>query len=75
MSSVDVYNALSATQATCNPTTGVLQLFDLQGTMVTNLKFDRTGALYAAATSGLATNYIAITSHPSAGMLPVTLTS
>jgi hypothetical protein len=75
MSSVDVYNALNATRETFDRTTGVLSLFTAQGTEVTSLKFRGTGELYAAPTAGLATNYMAITSHPSAGALPITLTS
>lgn len=75
LSSIDVYNALDATQESFDQTTGVLNLFNAQGTEVTSLKFAGTGDLYAAPTSGLATNYIAITSHPSAGALPVTFTS
>ncbi|MDR3532931.1 MAG: hypothetical protein P4L90_20535 [Rhodopila sp.] len=73
--SVDVYNALDAVRETFDQTTGVLGLFNTQGTEVANLKFAGTGALYAAPTAGLATNYIAITSHASAGALPVTFTS
>jgi hypothetical protein len=72
-SSVDVYNAMSAVRETFNQTTGMLNLFDAQGGKVANLKFAGTGDLYAAPTTGLATNYIAITSHP--GGLPVTVTS
>jgi hypothetical protein len=75
ISSVDVYNALGAARETFNQTTGVLNLFDARGTELANLKFTGRGELYAAPTTGLATNYIAITSHPSAGALPVTLTS
>jgi hypothetical protein len=71
-SSVDVYNAMSAVRETFNETNGMLNLFDAQGGMVANLKFAGTGALYAAPTTGLATNCIAITSHP--GGLPVTFT-
>jgi hypothetical protein len=71
-SSVDVYNAMSAVRETFNETTGMLNLFDAQGGMVANLKFAGTGDLYAAPTTGLTTNYIAITSHP--GGLPVTIT-
>jgi hypothetical protein len=74
IASVDVYNALSATRETFDVTTGVLNLFTAQGTEVTSLKLRGTGELYAAPTTGLATNYMAITSHPSAGALPVTLT-
>ena len=71
--SVDVYNAMSAASETFNETTGVLNLYDAQGGMVANLKFAGTGDLYAAPTTGLATNYIVISSHP--GGLPVTITS
>ena len=71
IASVGVYNALDAVQETFNRTTGVLSLFDTQGATVANLKFAGTGDLYATPTSGLATNYIAITSHASAGALPV----
>jgi hypothetical protein len=70
--SVDLYNAMSAVQETFNRTTGILDLFDAQGGKVANLKFAGTGDLYAAPTTGLATNYIAITTHP--GGLPVTFT-
>jgi hypothetical protein len=71
--SVDVYNAMSAVRETFNETTGMLGLYDAQGTQLANLKFAGTGDLYAAPTTGLTTNYIAITSHP--GGLPVTFTS
>jgi hypothetical protein len=71
-SSVDVYNAMNAVRETFNETTGILNLFDANGGMVANLKFTGTGDLYAAPTTGMATNYIAITSHP--GGLPVTIT-
>ncbi|WP_428485041.1 hypothetical protein [Rhodopila sp.] len=72
--SVAVYNALNAVQETFDQTTGMLSLFTAQGTEVANLKFAGTGALYAAPTTGLATNYMAITSHPSTGALHVTMT-
>jgi hypothetical protein len=72
ISSVDIYNAMDAVRETFDRATGVLQLFGAQGTELANLKFAGTGDLYAAPTSGLATNFIAITSHPSAGALPVT---
>jgi hypothetical protein len=75
ISSVAVYNAMDAVQETFNQTTGVLDLFSAQGTEVANLKFAGTGDLYATPTTGLATNYISISSHPSAGALPVTFTS
>lgn len=71
-SSVDVYNAMTAVRETFNETTGILNLFDAQGGMVADLIFAGEGDLFAAPTSGLATNYIAITSHP--GGLPVTIT-
>jgi hypothetical protein len=74
-SSVDVYNALDAVRETFNVTTGVLDLFNVQGGEVANLKFAGIGDLYAAPTTGLATNFIAITSHASAGALPVAFTS
>jgi hypothetical protein len=70
-SSVDVYNAMSAVRETFNETTGILNLFDANGGTVANLKFAGTGDLYAAPTTGMATNYVAITSHP--GGLPVTI--
>lgn len=73
--SVAVYNAMDAIQETFNQTTGMLDLFNAQGTEVANLKFAGAGDLYATPTAGLATNYIAISSHPSAGTLPVTFTS
>lgn len=75
MSCVDVYNAMSAASETFNRTTGVLDLFDAHGTEVANLKFAGTGDLYATPTSGLATNYMVISAHPSVGALPVTFTS
>ncbi|HEX2940095.1 MAG TPA: hypothetical protein VHO91_03545 [Rhodopila sp.] len=75
MSCVDVYNAMSAASETFNRTTGVLDLFNAQGSMVANLKFAGTGDLYAAPTTGLATNYISISAHQTAGALPVTFTS
>jgi hypothetical protein len=71
IASVDVYNALDAVREMFNETTGVLNLFNALGTEVASLKFAGTGDLYAAPTVGLATNFIAITSHPSAGALPV----
>jgi hypothetical protein len=71
--SVDVYNALDAVRETFNPTTGMLDLYNAQGTEVTGLRFAGTGELYAAPTTSLPTNYIAITSHPTSGALPVTL--
>jgi hypothetical protein len=71
-SSVDVYNAMSAVRETFNETNGVLNLFDASGGMVANLKFAGTGDLYAAPTTGLPTNYVAITSHP--GGLPISIT-
>lgn len=75
ISSVDVYNAMDAVRETFDQTSGVMTLFDAAGGTVTDLKFAGSGQLYAAPTTGLATNYIAITSHASAGALPVTLTS
>jgi hypothetical protein len=72
-SSVDVYNAMTAVRETFNETTGMLKLFDAQGGSVASLKFAGKGDLYAAPTTGLATNYIAITSHP--GGLPISITS
>ena len=53
--------------------TGMLALLNAQGTEVANLKFAGSGELYAAPTSSLATNYVAISSHPSPSALPVTL--
>jgi hypothetical protein len=70
--SVDVYNAMTAVRETFNETSGLLKLFDARGGTVASLKFAGKGDLYAAPTTGLATNYIAITSHP--GGLPVTIT-
>ncbi len=69
--SVDIYNALSAVDGTFNRTTGVLQLFNASGAIVTNLTFAGTGKLYVTPTTGLSTNYLAVTSHPTAGMLPI----
>jgi hypothetical protein len=71
--SVDVYNALDAVRETFNPTTGMLALYNAQGSEVAGLRFAGTGELYAAPTTSLATNYIAITSHPMSGALPVSL--
>ena len=73
--SVDVYNAMTAASETFDRTTGALKLLDAQGTAVAALKFAGTGDLYAVPTTGLDVNYIAVTSHPSAGALPVTFTS
>ncbi|HYZ24739.1 MAG TPA: hypothetical protein VE690_21535 [Rhodopila sp.] len=73
--SVDLFNAMSAASETFDRATGMLSLFDAQGTQVAALKFAGTGDLYAVPTSGLETNYIAVTSHPSARALPVTFTS
>ena len=70
--SVDIYNALDAVSETFNRTTGVLKLLNAQGAAVANLTFAGHGDLYATPTTGLATNYIAISSHASAGMLPTT---
>ncbi len=72
--SVDIYNALSAVSETFDRTSGVLKLLNAQGATVANLSFAGHGDLYAAPTTGLATNYVAISSHASAGMLPVTFT-
>jgi hypothetical protein len=74
-SSVDIYNALTAVRETFNRTTGVLDLFDKLGSEVANLKFAGSGTLYAAPTIGQATNYMAITSHSTAGALPITVTT
>ena len=73
ISSVAVYNANGAVQEIFNETTGLLDLFNAQGTELAHLKFAGTGELYAIPTSGLATNYVEITSHLSPGALPVTL--
>jgi hypothetical protein len=43
---------------------GIVNMFDATGGMLANLKFAGTGDLYAAPTTGMATNYVAITSHP-----------
>jgi hypothetical protein len=75
MASVDVFNAMSAASETFDRSTGMLNLFDAQGTQVAALKFAGSGDLYAVPTSGLETNYIAITPHASAGALPVTFLS
>jgi hypothetical protein len=75
MASVNLFNAMSAASETFDRTTGMLGLFDAHGTQVAALKFAGTGDLYAVPTSGLQTNYIAVTSHASAGALPVTFTS
>ena len=71
ISSVAVYNAMGAVQETFDRTTGVLGLFDASGAQLANLKFAGSGDLYATRTNGLSTNYVSITSHPSAGALPV----
>lgn len=71
IASVAVYNAMDAVQEIFNRTTGSLDLFNAQGTEVAKLTFAGTGDLYAAPTTGLATNYMSITSHPSAGALAV----
>jgi hypothetical protein len=71
LASVDVYNAMGAVRETFNRTTGMLGLFNAQGGQVASLKFAGSGDLYAAPTTGLATNYMAITSHPSVGALHV----
>lgn len=72
--SVGIFNALDAVSETFDRTSGVLKLMNAQGATVANLTFAGHGDLYAAPTTGLATNYIAISSHASAGMLPVTFT-
>ena len=71
---VEVYNAMNAVRETFNQTSGVLSLFSAQGTEVANLRFAGGGNLYAAPTTGLATNFIAITNHSSSNALPVTFT-
>lgn len=75
ISVVQIYNAMTAVQETFNRATGELALLDAQGKEVADLRFTGAGDLYAAPTSGLATDYIAITSHPSAGALPLTITA
>jgi hypothetical protein len=75
ISSVGVYNALDAVRETFSETTGMLSLFNAHGSEVARLKFAGKGDLYAAPTSGLATNFILITPHPSAAALPVTFTN
>lgn len=71
ISSVAIYNAMDAVQEIFNRSTGALNLFNAQGTEVAKLQFAGTGDLYAAPTTGLATNYMAITSHPAAGAIAV----
>jgi hypothetical protein len=73
IASVSVYNALDAVRETFNETTGVLNLFNIQDQVVANLKFAGSGDLYATPTSGLATNFISITSHAT-GSLPHSFT-
>jgi hypothetical protein len=73
--SVDVYNAFDAVRESFNRSTGALSLFNAAGTEVAHLKFAGTGDLYAAPTSGLATNFISISSQHTVGALPVTFTS
>jgi hypothetical protein len=75
ISSVGVYNTLGAVRETFSETTGVLNLFNAHGGEVAHLKFAGTGDLYAVPTSGLATNFLLITPHPSAAALPVTFTN
>jgi hypothetical protein len=75
ISSVHIYNAMTAVQETFNRATGELALLDAQGKEVADLKFAGSGDLYAAPTTGLDTNYIAISSHPLAGALPLTITA
>lgn len=72
--SVAVYNAMDAVREVFDRTTGVLDLFNAQDAKVGSLTFAGRGDLYAAPTQGLATNYMAITSHASAGMLPISFT-
>lgn len=74
LASVDIYNAIDAVRETFNRTTGMLGLFNAQGKEVASLKFAGTGDLYAAPTTGLATNYIAIT-HSAAGSLSHTFSA
>ena len=69
-----LYNAMGAVRETFNRTTGMLGLFNAQGKEVASLKFAGTGDLYAAPTTGLATNYIAIT-HSAAGSLSHTFSA
>ncbi|HEY8288326.1 MAG TPA: hypothetical protein VIG49_03585 [Acetobacteraceae bacterium] len=71
---VEVFNAGDAVREVFNTTSGMLDLFNAQGAEVANLHFAGGGALFAEKTTGLPTNYVAITSHPSANMLPVTFT-
>ncbi len=68
--SVAVYNALDAVRESFDLTTGALDLYNVHGTEVASIKFAGHGVLYAAATTGLATNYIEISSHSLAGALP-----
>jgi hypothetical protein len=72
-SSVEIYNAMTAVRETFNRTTGALDLFDKLGSEVAHLKFAGSGTLYAAPTTGLATNYMAITSHSTVGALTMTI--
>ena len=67
--SVDVYNAMAATQATFDRSTGMFSLTDASGDPLASLKFAGTGDLYATPVSGLATDYVAITSHQSTNSL------
>ena len=71
-SSVDIYNAMGAVQETFNRSTGVLDLFNAAGGAVASLKFAGAGDLYATPTTGLSTNYIAISSMHSASSLAAT---
>lgn len=73
--SVDVYNAMTAASETFHTSTGMLQLLDNAGNTVASLHFAGNGPLYATPTSGLSTNYIAISTHQSSGSLPMHLMS
>ena len=75
LASVDIYNAMDAVRGTFNRTGGMLGLFNAQGGQVASLKFAGSGDLYAAPTTGLATNYMAITSHQSVGALHVAVSA
>jgi len=62
---VDVYNAMDAVRQSYDTTTGMFGLFNAQGVPVANLHFSGTGPLHAFKTSGLPTDHIVISEHPS----------
>ncbi|MBS0642415.1 MAG: hypothetical protein U1E70_19050 [Acetobacteraceae bacterium] len=69
---IAVYNATRADHGTFNAGSGLLDLYDSSGAEVVALRFAPGGGdLYAAPTTGQATNYLQIASHPLDGSIPI----